>query len=324
MKNTSRSVQRKVLFTACFLLIILTIQCWSLPLQSDSPIQAPDSFPSSEIVFSDFTEREVGFIDPDSYDKSMIPVSIGHSGIEYSWENPRITSDGQFLFVLYTYNPGMEGRVYALHVGEMPLDCGWDGTLQLTLDGLYVLVNSGAEIEKYRPSDCGTANRPEIVYENVSSYFDVLSPDEQYLAYSKQGLLFIRQLSTGVERYVGDGIFPSWSRDGKMLAFTGADGVYVINNAEGETPNCLVPLEKPDPDYKYLVYDYIPMIGYYPPIASWSPDGKWVVYHVYSQIMDGANLDVDYSIFKVNVETGETFKIVDGGYSPYWRWPAQP
>ena len=58
--------------------------------------------------------------------------------------------------------------------------------------------------------------------------------------------------------------------------------------------------------------------------ATLSRDGQWLVYHVYSRNLvapDAGAWAGHYSIFKVNVNTGETTKLLDGGYSPSWRWP---
>jgi hypothetical protein len=95
------------------------------------------------------------------------------------------------------------------------------------------------------------------------------------------------------------------------------DGIYIVQNNPNAKPKRLVPLESPEPDVAAPVYKNYPPDHYYPPIASWSPDGKWLVYHMY------LGTDGEYSIYKVNVETGETTKLIDNGYSPSWRWYAK-
>ncbi|MBN2118129.1 MAG: PD40 domain-containing protein [Anaerolineales bacterium] len=122
--------------------------------------------------------------------------------------------------------------------------------------------------------------------------------------------------------------FPVWSRDGRWLAYTGVDGIYIVQNNPNAPPSRLVPLESPEPSLSVPppVYQEYRYTEYYPPIASWSPDGQWLVYHAYSRDLvapDAGAWAGHYSIFKVNVNTGEATKLIDGGFSPFWHWPAE-
>jgi hypothetical protein len=91
----------------------------------------------------------------------------------------------------------------------------------------------------------------------------------------------------------------------------------------------LVVIESPEPSINTPVYQYNPPEPYYPPIVSWSPDGQWLVYHVYNESLKikqrsrPFSFIQPYSIFKVNVATGNETKIIDGGMYPYWRWPIE-
>jgi hypothetical protein len=87
----------------------------------------------------------------------------------------------------------------------------------------------------------------------------------------------------------------------------------------------LVTLEGPSPSIGIPVYQYYPYNDEYnPPIVSWSPDGQWLVYHVYNEHLAGSIFPGEpSSIFKVNVITGEEIKIIDGEISPSWRWPVE-
>ena len=125
---------------------------------------------------------------------------------------------------------------------------------------------------------------------------------------------------------VGD--FPVWSRDGQWLAYTGADGIYIVQNSLKAEPRLLVHLESPEPSISVPVpvYEYYPAKEYYPPIASWSSDGQWLVYHAHNTNpvdTHAGSWAKYYSIFKVNVNIGEVTKLLDGGYSPFWRWPVE-
>ena len=58
----------------------------------------------------------------------------------------------------------------------------------------------------------------------------------------------------------------------------------------------------------------------YPPEASWSPDSRWLVYH--RCMLPGQQRcysEDQYAIFKLNIETGEEWLLVEGGINPYWR-----
>lgn len=138
--------------------------------------------------------------------------------------------------------------------------------------------------------------------------------------------IVLHHTSAGEENIVGVGNFPVWSRDGEWLAYTGQDGIYIVQNSPDANPRCLVALVRPEPNSKAPVYEPDRYKQYYPPIASWSPDGEWLLYHVFNS--SPVNTAVGewaqyYSVFKVNVKTGETIKVLDGGYSPSWRWPVE-
>jgi Tol biopolymer transport system component len=53
------------------------------------------------------------------------------------------------------------------------------------------------------------------------------------------------------------------------------------------------------------------------PFPSWSPDGKWLVYHRCSK-PECALID-DYDIYKVEIATGIEYKIIEHGVFPDWK-----
>lgn len=334
MDQSAGSARRKrrkawvtVLVTALLALLGSAFLCSpdALPSIVPSPPPAPSPFPETDIVYDE--GAKLGFLHADGSDVSTFPFRLPINNFVGSWGRPFITGDNKFLFVTLANYPGMIGHIFGATPGEMAVDCGWTGIAQLAADAEHIFVDTTNSIEKYAPEDCGAGNAPAMVYDGITG---VLSADEQSSAGAREEMvgnesipsIIIRQIQTGAERVVGTGDFPSWSRDGQWLAYTGADGIYIVENRVEAQPGRLVAMESPKAEFDVPVYREYRPGDYFPPIASWSPDGKWLVYHAYraASIQSDA---VEYSIFKVNVKTGETIKLLDGGFSPFWRWPTE-
>jgi hypothetical protein len=162
-----------------------------------------------------------------------------------TWSQPFITGDNKNIVVTstgYGYS-GHVGSAFVAHAGEVAVNCKWWGVVRLAPDQMHILVETEQGLEEYSPDDCGTSNGPEKVYSGV---FGALSPDEQYSAEGRPSSegggpnIIIRQLKTGEERIVGEGTFPTWSRNGQWLAYTGKDGIYIIQNSPNTEPRHLV------------------------------------------------------------------------------------
>jgi Tol biopolymer transport system component len=107
---------------------------------------------------------------------------------------------------------------------------------------------------------------------------------------------------------------PAISPDGRQVAYTAGDGIYVVS-VEGSEPQRVVEtcVVRRQPD-GYATWDD------WSPAPSWSPDGQWLVYHRCIRSCPEWCEDIeDYSIFKVNVETSAETLLVKGGLNPYWR-----
>ncbi|MBM3125766.1 MAG: hypothetical protein FJZ87_11960 [Chloroflexi bacterium] len=317
----------------CLTLLVLSIACSRSLSQSSTatplPFTVADAFPATDIVYR--AASGLGFINADGSGGTTIPFKLVYIDLFTSWDSPLIAGDGETLIVTDTNYPGNVGDIFVAHAGDIVVNCKWYGIPRLAVDEHYVVLETFEGQEKYLLEDCGMGNPPEKVYPGVVG---ALSPDEQYSAEADRGEygaytepnIVIHNLETGEKRIIGEGDFPVWSRDGHWLSYTGVDGIYIVQNIPNVEPRRLIALESPEPSIGALVYEYRPSSEYFPPIGSWSPDGKWLVYHDYQENPNtflGVDVAPSYSIVKVNVETGETTKLLDGGLSPFWRWPAE-
>jgi hypothetical protein len=290
------------------------------------PFPTPGPLPQADIIYQ--RDEELGFINADGSNASRVPFRIPMKTTLSELGRPFIAGASQLLVVSDNPYP-LIGNIYVVRPGQGAVDCGWWGNARPAADGRHIFLETEQGQEKYLPEDCGTGKLPEKVFQGVTG---PLSPDERYAAEvrpgSEQGTvsLFIREIETGEERVVGEGRFPAWSRDGGWLAYTGPDGIYLVRNSPDAQPRRLVALAILRPEIGGKVYIDERAVLYYPPIASWSPDGQWLVYHEYHTNPVDASAQFAakyYSIVKVNVETGETIKLLDGGFFPSWRWPVE-
>ena len=114
-------------------------------------------------------------------------------------------------------------------------------------------------------------------------------------------------VAANVKEFLG---FPAFSPDGTSVAYMADDGLYVLSAmAEDTQPRRIIAL----PNSTARNHRW-------PPAPSWSPDGQWLVYHRCSEDCSYRFTKIEsFSIFKVNVETGEELLLVEGGLNPYWR-----
>jgi hypothetical protein len=317
-----------------FLLAGIILCIWLAGIFSPVETRAPEAFPDNEIVFV-ATGRKVGFVNADGSDPQYVKIvakAYGDTSTVWPWR-PVMTGDNRSLIVKMSDHVGAIAKPRLLvlwHTGAFPVLCtkwGEQQTVSLSTDQSYIFIRTEQGLALYRLDSCGTEDSPVKVYDNI---LGIPSSDLHYVAYTNptnvlpndDRFIVIHDITSGMERTVGPGDYPAWSRDGQWLAYTGKDGIYVVNVAEGAEPRrvILYPNLYDQNDRTYTARGYWEI----PPEASWSPDGRWLVYHKWT----GTNPMVapdpyDNAIYKLNIETGQEIKIIDHGMYPYWRWPTE-
>jgi hypothetical protein len=144
-----------------------------------------------------------------------------------------------------------------------------------------------------------------VAYGTAVSGPDLTAPPE----YS----LWVMDLGSRDSVRIGEGINPAWSPGSDYLAYITLHGLFVAEaNGSGEHRLVEMDLEGRDPGL------FVPM----PPQPRWSPDGRWIAYHACAEPTGECQFAAsDYTVFAVEVETGEIKSIVAGGVYPFWRTP---
>jgi Tol biopolymer transport system component len=120
------------------------------------------------------------------------------------------------------------------------------------------------------------------------------------------GVIYIVNIKTGaVKEVLPEGQNPSLSPDEKTIAYMGKDGIYVAK-ANGAQQKLLIPISISDYSYRSSLL----------PAPLWSPDGNLLIYHKCMN-QKCENL-ADFSLYKVDVESGVEEKIIDNGLFPVW------
>jgi len=332
---------RKLVF---YILIIA-----GLHIQSSCSFQniAPDQFPDTDIIFQTETlwgersDETLGFVNADGSILTYLSILIPNKwGGKSSPCYPTIASDGSTLVFRIPSATGTAGELVVMHPSQRAIICNVEmggGRPSLTGDqnlALIHLVSPGGRLALFNLANCEEGMDPQSIkiYDMTTIQHSprggALSPNSQTLAFEEFGnyqdseetpplpTIYVQDLASGLEITIGNGFAPAWSPDGQWIAFTGVDGIYLVK-ADGTDKRRVVEYQSPEGGGRP------PFEEDWPPLPSWSPDGNWLVYHkctLEPGLRTNCNAREDYAIFKVNIETGEEIKILDGGLNPYWRW----
>jgi len=315
-----------LLFSAFFLVQCLPIQAVNQPL------------PDRDIVFQLDThytgggEDRIGFINADGSGETYLYTVKVAAVVEPIW-----TDDGNLLLFV---NPAdyiegitqegfrmrLEGSYWVPNIS--PIHGKEEVLIESSHEDRYVIkridLNSGEVLEiyqvcKYKIDD--PDDTPEGISLGTNNLYNQQLLYERWWVSEKSVIhaeLIVLNTDTN-ERHIllenrGDEqntpyiMNPAFSLDGQWIAYTANDGIYLIRSDGSENHQ--------------IVKSEIVNLGYWPPVASWSPDGQWIVYHrCMLNDKESCRYNVeDSTIFKYNIETGEEIPLVEGGVNPYWRW----
>lgn len=300
-----------------------------------SPVRAPEQFPETEIVFVAGNGR-MGFVNADGSALTYITLWANSEDEDYRYGSlPIVTNDGTTLIYVLTrttnigepYIGGL-GKLVVATTGEYPDVCeAWYAKAPLLVDNELLSLNiESSMLELYDLHYCEDSldavpmrEYEAPIWESTGQeeripLFGLISPNLQYMAYSTVEIV-IRNLLSGDEISVGEGDYPAWSRDSQWLSYVGHDGIYIVE-ADGTGRRQVV-----TSNYSNSMIYQSSTFYYTPPWPAWSPDGHWLIYHLYNSD-SGSSIPDEIPIYKLNIETGEVIKIVDYGIFPSWRWPA--
>lgn len=281
--------------------------------------------PQTDIVFQVYpadpeAESALGFVNADGTNHLILERATP-GGMLPVWSPDGTQIAYRQFWPLYSFHyygqPAVVGR------SEACQHLGGNGRVRWVPDGSALLTAIGEQqsLTRYRyavvsvdPEECKIVDELYVTLTSGFIHDPDLSPSG-LLAFTRgetisgesietECYISVVDLETEEEWIVGGGVVPSWSPNSEYLAYTGLDGIYVVR-ADG-TENHRV--------FEYSLY-YRLDVGRtwsdWPPLAEWSPDGKWLVYH--REEREG------YAIYKLNLETGEETLIVENGLNPDWR-----
>lgn len=276
-------------------------------------------FPVADIIFQEarFENPTLGFVDADGRNYAFVrtPAYL----IKPWW-----SSDGGKIYSLTSDASINRGYLSLWEEGGRLKTCKefWDtetiGGIIETQDSVMALISVRDQILLVDLKRC---KEQKVLVDVVNTGIFILgvslSPDQERFAYGEEKYsyseipeysIIVQGMSEGEAVRISDGINPTWSPDGKQIAYIKLDGIYVMNS-DGSNSRLVSKWDvtNGDNDSKFRLDA---------PYPRWSPDGKWLVFH---RCPPGCYGIENFKIVKVKVETGEEEIVIRGGAYPYWR-----
>lgn len=317
---------RKILGIILVFTTIFQIRCTSKRVV-DQPL------PNRDIVYQLATHYDggggdrIGFINSEGNGETYLHTEGVQAVVRPAWKD-----DGSLLlfthpasFIEGITKEGFRKRIKDLWAPESNLIHNSEKLLAKTEHkGKYAIkkvnINSGEVLEIFPVGTYLIDESKEGINIGTNSIYKQLIIYQRYLI-EDDGILHqeLRVLDTKTNQFqiilhykgkfesVKRIINPAVSPDGEWIAYTSNDGIYLIRLNGSEN--------------KRIVKSIV-NYTFWPPTASWSPDGKWIVYHrcTLNSKQDCRYNVEDSDIFKYNLETGEEVLLLEGGVNPYWRW----
>jgi WD40 repeat protein len=297
------------------LLLLFLSGCWSTPHQT---LDVPDT----DIIYQAIDRSEpgeeyinaIGFVNSDGTNNTVIQTRVRA-------QQPTVSEDGKLIFFRepdqwpFEISPNL-GKIGIWNVenGEIKY-CSeklWSRSIVYPLKGTrdFLILLSGTTGYIVNPQDCEIVKEILKVPDNADQeiYFRSPSPSWQgtHIIYAESKIKIL-DIKTGEVKLIKEsGSNPTFSPDGKQIAFIKQDGIFVRNVESAASKQVAVlSIWIGGSEFK--------------PIPFWSPDGEWILYHKCEREEWDCNKREQFSIYKVNVRTLEEVKIVDGGLYPVWR-----
>lgn len=210
-----------------------------------------DLTPRGRINLYDFSSGEV---------TSLSEIAGGYDDLY-----PAISPDGQTI-AYASHSPDNDGfgvyEIRTMDISGEPLGTLTDlglraGEPDWLPDGKTIIFTAGKGLTRnlYRVS-VGGAAQPITDFESGQVRYPQASPDGRRIAFSFRTSVrapedvFVLNLTgdgPGIERLTTDGVFfaPVWSPDGRYLAFSGPDGLYIMPPEANQKPQLVVQQANP-------------------------------------------------------------------------------
>jgi hypothetical protein len=230
---------------------------------------------------------------------------------------PAWSPDGKRILVLYPWGSFDYGYLGIINQGTFCKDKGvfferlrWGSDRDILRENIE--YPEGApyvrEIVLWNIDTCSIS---KVLYREATTelfkYFDYSAKgDVAFTREIKQSrMVAVYRSEKDLLSIIGVGFGATWSPDGTQFVFTGSDGLY-ISDAEGKSIQKTVDLTA-----HYALKDGAIQWDDWPPMAVWSPDGRFLLYH---RPNNGT-----YELVKFEIATRTETVIYRGGMYPDWR-----